>query len=102
MIEILYKGNENIIIANVKFLKNKKVNVSETQLKELRNYNYFKDREQKIFLVIKKEIASAKTKIVEEEIKKDVVDLVEQPQKETKNNKKRNGNKNKQDTSKSE
>ena len=147
MIEIIYKGNDPLVINNITFIKNKIIKINENQLKELRNYSYFKDREENIFLVVKKEITPTKTEIIEKDIEKNIVDFVEQtqeektiiedvniaqeekqetieetieeenkteivetveiaqeeqPQGEVKNNRRRNGNKNKQDTSKSE
>lgn len=82
MIEIIYKGNDPIIINNITFIKDNIIKINENQLKELRNYSYFKDREQKIFLVVKKEIIPTKTEIIEEDTEKNIVDFVEQTQEE--------------------
>jgi hypothetical protein len=148
MIDIIYKGNDPVIINNITFIKDNIIKINENQLKELRNYSYFKDREQKIFLVVKKEITPTKTEIIEKDTEKNIIDFVEQtqeektiiedvniiqeekqetieetieeenkteiietveiaqeeqPQEEVRNNRRRrNGNKEKQDTSKSE
>ena len=82
MIEVFYNGNEPVIINNIEFNKTKIVKITEKQLEELNKISFFKDRLNKNFKVVSKNVKKEDKQLVNEikeeikqEDKADEVDL---------------------------
>lgn len=56
MIEVFYNGNEPVIINNIEFNKTKIAKITEEQLNELNKISFFKDRINKNFKVVNRNI----------------------------------------------
>lgn len=81
MIEIFYNGNEPVIINNIEFNKNKIAKITEEQLNELNKISFFKDRVNKNFKVVNRNIKKEEKQLVNE-VKKEVKEEIKEEEKQ--------------------
>ena len=81
MIEIFYNGNEPIIINNIEFNKNKIAKITEEQLEQLNKISFFKDRINKNFKVVNRNVKKEEKQLVNE-VKKEVKEEIKEEEKQ--------------------
>lgn len=81
MIEVFYNGNEPIIINNIEFNKNKIAKITEEQLEQLNKISFFKDRINKNFKVVNRNIKKEEKQLINE-VKKEVKEEIKEEDKQ--------------------